>query len=66
MNENAEPPDQQQTKTIVRVLHDYLASDATCLSIKAGDFIEVIAQDPSGWWDGCLGTRRGLIPICLI
>ncbi|EGF80978.1 hypothetical protein BATDEDRAFT_88208 [Batrachochytrium dendrobatidis JAM81] len=46
----------------VRALYDYLASDPTCLSLKQGDVIHVHFKDPSGWWEGTLGSKKGWFP----
>ena len=32
------------------------------LSFRQGDIIEVLSQQPSGWWDGLLGEERGWFP----
>lgn len=42
------------------------------LDFKEGDRIQVIKEDPSGWWDGCLNGKIGKFPsnyttpICLV
>ncbi|THV03833.1 ras GEF [Dendrothele bispora CBS 962.96] len=45
-----------------RALYDYEAQDASALSFRRGDIIEVLTQQPSGWWDGLLGDERGWFP----
>ncbi|KAG6856589.1 hypothetical protein H0H87_002795 [Tephrocybe sp. NHM501043] len=45
-----------------RALYEYKAQDASGLSFKPGDLIEVLNQEPSGWWDGLLGDERGWFP----
>jgi son of sevenless-like protein len=35
-----------------RALYPYTANDGSNLSFEQGDIIEVLAQLPSGWWDG--------------
>ncbi|KAJ7818929.1 hypothetical protein B0H13DRAFT_1921978 [Mycena leptocephala] len=45
-----------------RALHDYEAQNATGLSFCKDDIIEVLARQPSGWWDGQLGDERGWFP----
>ncbi|KAH7108421.1 ras GEF [Auriculariales sp. MPI-PUGE-AT-0066] len=46
-----------------RALYDYASTDASSLSFKAGDIIEVLTTLDSGWWDGLLnGDRRGWLP----
>ncbi|KAJ3926832.1 MAG: hypothetical protein NXY57DRAFT_683946, partial [Lentinula lateritia] len=45
-----------------RAKYDYTAQDASALSFVTGDIIEVLTQQPSGWWDGLLGKERGWFP----
>jgi son of sevenless-like protein len=45
-----------------RALYDYDAQDASALSFRQNDIIEVLTQQPSGWWDGLLGDERGWFP----
>lgn len=45
-----------------RALYDYDAQDASALSFRRNDIIEVLTQQPSGWWDGLLGEERGWFP----
>ncbi|KAF9049553.1 ras GEF [Hymenopellis radicata] len=45
-----------------RALYDYDAQDASALSFRRGDIIEVLTQQASGWWDGLLGEERGWFP----
>ncbi|GAW02974.1 ras GEF [Lentinula edodes] len=45
-----------------RAKYDYTAQDASALSFVTGDIIEVLTQQPSGWWDGLLGEERGWFP----
>lgn len=37
---------------VVRVVADYEARDDTELSIREGELVHVLRQDPSGWWEG--------------
>ncbi|KAI8819872.1 ras guanine nucleotide exchange factor domain-containing protein [Fimicolochytrium jonesii] len=46
----------------VQALHDYKATEPTCLSFRKGDTIAVHIKDKSGWWDGTLGSNRGWFP----
>ena len=48
----------------VIALHDFVPQEqnATCLSFRAGENIQVLNRDPSGWWDGELDGRRGWFP----
>ena len=45
-----------------RALYDYESQDNSALSFHRGDIIEVLSQQPSGWWDGLLGDERGWFP----
>ncbi|KAF8635804.1 hypothetical protein AX15_000011 [Amanita polypyramis BW_CC] len=45
-----------------RALYDYQSQDNSALSFRRGDIIEVLSQQPSGWWDGFLGDERGWFP----
>lgn len=45
-----------------RALYDYDAQDASALSFRRGDVIEILSKQPSGWWDGLLGDERGWFP----
>ncbi|KAF9454846.1 ras GEF [Macrolepiota fuliginosa MF-IS2] len=45
-----------------KAMYDYVAQDASALSFRRGDIIEVLNQQPSGWWDGLLGDERGWFP----
>jgi son of sevenless-like protein len=46
----------------VRALYDYQSTDASSLSFRSGDLIEVLSQLESGWWDGLLDNERGWFP----
>ena len=45
-----------------KALYDYDAQDASALSFRRDDIIEVLTQQASGWWDGLLGEERGWFP----
>lgn len=45
-----------------RALYDYQTNDASSLSFRRGDIIEVLTRLESGWWDGLLGDERGWFP----
>lgn len=57
-------PDQTQYLSAVfcRALYDYESRDASSLSFRKGDVIEVLTQLDSGWWDGLLNDERGWFP----
>ena len=45
-----------------RALYDYQTNDASSLSFRRGDIIEVLTRLESGWWDGLLNDERGWFP----
>jgi son of sevenless-like protein len=53
---------QQFITSFCRALYDYDAQDPSALSFRRGDIIEILTQQPSGWWDGLLGEERGWFP----
>ncbi|TFK20605.1 ras GEF [Coprinopsis marcescibilis] len=65
-NELNRPHDQEdidsQYTMFCRALYNYDAQDGSALSFKQGEIIEVLSQQPSGWWDGLLGEERGWFP----
>lgn len=58
----AAPAATQSVMCRVRALYDYQASEPTELSFNAGDIINVLQKDPSGWWQGELNGRVGAFP----
>jgi len=50
------------TRTIVRALYNYDATEDNELSFKANDRITVIQKDDSGWWHGELNGQIGIFP----
>lgn len=57
-----DPMEEQFATLFCRALYNYDAQDASALSFRQGDIIEVLTQQPSGWWDGLLGDERGWFP----
>ncbi|XP_059424230.1 unconventional myosin-Ie-like [Carassius carassius] len=45
-----------------RALYGYDAQDTDELGFQANDIIEIIHEDPSGWWKGRLRGNEGLFP----
>ncbi|KDR82605.1 hypothetical protein GALMADRAFT_238008 [Galerina marginata CBS 339.88] len=60
--EEQQPVDEPYNTLFCRALYDYEAQDASALSFHTDDIIEVLTQQPSGWWDGLLGEERGWFP----
>ena len=58
----APKPKPKIQKPQVKALYDYDARDVDELTFKEGQFIELISEDPSGWWQGKIGTKTGLFP----
>jgi son of sevenless-like protein len=54
--------DENYQVVFCKAMYDYAAQDASALSFRRGDIIEVLNQQPSGWWDGLLGDERGWFP----
>ncbi|KZS90545.1 ras GEF [Sistotremastrum niveocremeum HHB9708] len=54
--------DSQYQTFFCRALYDYQSTDASSLSFRRGDIIEVLTQLESGWWDGLLNDERGWFP----
>ncbi|KIM38388.1 hypothetical protein M413DRAFT_34244, partial [Hebeloma cylindrosporum] len=54
--------EEEYSTLFCRALYDIEAKDASMLSFRADDIIEVLRQRPSGWWDGLLGEERGWFP----
>ncbi|KAF9397234.1 hypothetical protein BGX21_009078 [Mortierella sp. AD011] len=49
-------------QVLVRAMYDYESEDATNLSFKKDDVIQVLAQLESGWWAGHCEGRQGWFP----
>ncbi|KAK5823085.1 SH3 domain-containing protein, partial [Linnemannia elongata] len=47
---------------LVRAMYDYESEDATNLTFKKDDVIQVLAQLDSGWWAGHCQGRQGWFP----
>ncbi|RXW21608.1 hypothetical protein EST38_g4250 [Candolleomyces aberdarensis] len=62
VNPDQDDDDAPLISFLCRALYDYDAQDASALSFRQGDLIEVLSQQPSGWWDGLLGEERGWFP----
>ncbi|KAM5129071.1 unconventional myosin-Ie-like [Mantella aurantiaca] len=45
-----------------RALYAYDAQDTDELSFNANDVLDVVREDPSGWWQGRVRGREGLFP----
>jgi hypothetical protein len=46
----------------VRALFPFQSTDQSSLCFKKGDYIEVLAQLETGWWDGWCDGNRGWFP----
>lgn len=56
------PPAPKPNMPLCKAVYDYDATDTDELTFKEGDVIEIIKEDPSGWWRGRLKGREGLFP----
>ncbi|XP_073408500.1 unconventional myosin-Ie-like isoform X2 [Dendrobates tinctorius] len=45
-----------------RALYAYDAQDTDELSFNADDVLDIVREDPSGWWQGRIRGREGLFP----
>jgi hypothetical protein len=61
-SQEQETAEEQWQVLFCKAMYDYTAQDASALSFRRGDIIEVLNQQPSGWWDGLLGDERGWFP----
>ncbi|KAF9983041.1 hypothetical protein BGZ75_005483 [Mortierella antarctica] len=49
-------------QVLVRAMYDFDSEDATNLTFKKDDVIQVLAQLESGWWAGHCDGRQGWFP----
>ena len=49
-------------QVLVRAMYDFESEDATNLTFKKDDVIQVLAQLESGWWAGHCQGRQGWFP----
>ncbi|CAD6184828.1 unnamed protein product [Caenorhabditis auriculariae] len=56
------PPAKPKLLPVVVALYSYDAQDTDELSFSINEEIELMNKDPSGWWQGRIGTRIGLFP----
>ena len=56
------PPAPAKKHPQVRALYDYDAQDAEELSLAAGDLLDLLQEEASGWWVGQLRGKKGLFP----
>lgn len=55
-------PEILPANTWVQALYDYESDDRTSLSFREDDYIQVLTQLDSGWWDGIIRGERGWFP----
>ncbi|NP_001080439.1 myosin IE, gene 2 L homeolog [Xenopus laevis] len=58
----APKPKPQPALPLCRALYAYDAQDTDELSFNANDQLEIVREDPSGWWQGRIRGREGLFP----
>ncbi|ETO25895.1 hypothetical protein RFI_11243 [Reticulomyxa filosa] len=46
--------------------HTYTTKDEGHLSFKAGDVIDVVQEDKSGWWVGKVKNKQGYFPVTYV
>eukprot|EP00117_Sycon_ciliatum_P022816 scpid20993/ scgid19566/ SH3 and multiple ankyrin repeat domains protein 3; Proline-rich synapse-associated protein 2 len=54
------------TSEYVIATDDFTAKSADELTFKKGEFVEVNYFGKDGWWEGCIGSRKGWFPNQLI
>ncbi|XP_060576801.1 unconventional myosin-Ie-like isoform X2 [Ruditapes philippinarum] len=55
-------PKPKPTLPQCKCLYAYDAQDTDELSFNEGDVIDIIKEDPAGWWNGRLRGKEGLFP----
>ncbi|CAH1796060.1 unnamed protein product [Owenia fusiformis] len=55
-------PKPKPTLPTCKTLYAYDAQDTDELSFNEGDIIEILKEDPAGWWSGRLRGKEGLFP----
>lgn len=56
------PPAKPKLNPVVIAVYPYEAQDVDELSFEAGEEIELMNKDASGWWQGKINNRVGLFP----
>ncbi|CAI5438217.1 unnamed protein product [Caenorhabditis angaria] len=56
------PPAKPKLHPVVIAMYPYEAQDTDELTFDAGDEIELMNKDASGWWQGKIGAKIGLFP----
>ena len=61
-----QPPPRPSTSPVLKksyvAISDYSGDDASCLSFKEGDTVEVVKKSSNGWWYIKIGFREGWAP----
>ncbi|XP_020366612.1 unconventional myosin-If [Rhincodon typus] len=55
-------PKPQTQRPRCRALYQYTGQDVDEISFNVNDIIEILLEDPSGWWKGRLHGKEGLFP----
>uniref|UniRef100_K7F9Z7 Myosin IF n=1 Tax=Pelodiscus sinensis TaxID=13735 RepID=K7F9Z7_PELSI len=55
-------PQPKATGPRCQALYQYIGQDVDELSFNVGDVIDILLEDPSGWWKGRLHGKEGLFP----
>ncbi|XP_043577543.1 unconventional myosin-If [Chiloscyllium plagiosum] len=55
-------PKPQTHRPRCRALYQYTGQDVDEISFNVNDVIEILLEDPSGWWKGRLHGKEGLFP----
>ena len=54
--------DPRPSPSFCRALRDFTSTDASSLSFRKNDVVQIVNRLDSGWWDGILGEVRGWFP----
>ncbi|KAM4810242.1 unconventional myosin-If [Rhinophrynus dorsalis] len=55
-------PQPKPTGPRCKALYQYIGQDVDELSFNVNDVIDILLEDPSGWWKGRLHGKEGLFP----
>uniref|UniRef100_A0A8C7YKZ2 Osteoclast-stimulating factor 1 n=1 Tax=Oryzias sinensis TaxID=183150 RepID=A0A8C7YKZ2_9TELE len=58
----APKPQQRPQVPQCRALYQYVGQDSDEISFEVNDVIELVREDPSGWWFGRIRGRQGMFP----
>nr|CCA13895.1 conserved hypothetical protein [Albugo laibachii Nc14] len=51
-----------ETVLFATAAYEFVAEDASQLTIRPGDLLQILRKDPDGWWYAEMGQQRGYVP----